>query len=178
MDLKSFDWRSLRKYADPRAAEDLNVFLENLPKNAGQTVLIAAGIAWASAAGLGLFTSIEAKSLIELRTELREAKALTPVVPKIKDDPVSKAEVEGFVAGARKVYKGLDMKVNGSTLLITSRQTSNFGEFREAIGHVQNGGNGWRVTLDKLCVGRECDKQYKLAVALKINKISVENTAQ
>jgi hypothetical protein len=48
--LKSFDWRALQKYASPKAASDLNTFLEALPQNAGKTMLIIAGIAWAAAA--------------------------------------------------------------------------------------------------------------------------------
>ena len=59
--------------------------------------------------------------------------------------------------------------------MITSTRTTNFGEFREAIGHVYNGGVGWRVGLDKLCVGRECDQKHKLAVALSLKQVSVEN---
>ncbi|MBU0859598.1 MAG: hypothetical protein KJ667_06650, partial [Alphaproteobacteria bacterium] len=61
----------------------------------------------------------------------------------------------------------------GAGVFITSTTTGNFGEFREAIGHVQNGGSGWRVTVDRLCVGRECDRD-KLAALLKISTVSVD----
>jgi hypothetical protein len=177
LNLKNFDWRSLQKYMDPKSSGDLNAFLEKLPQNAGQTVLIAAGIAWAMAGALGLYASIQARQLTELRAELVKADALTPVVPKISDVPIDKKEVETFIAKVSKAYEGVNIKANGATIVITSAQTSNFAKFREAIGHMQNGGSQWRVTLEKLCVGRECGDREKLAIALKVNKVSVENPA-
>ena len=175
LDFKNFDWRSLQKYMDPKSSGDLNAFLEKLPQNAGQTVLIAAGIAWAMAGAAGLYASIQARQLTELRAELKEAEALTPIVPKISDVPIAKAEVEAFIKKVTPSYKDLKMQVNGSTIVITSGQTSHFAEFREAIGHMQNGGSGWRVSLEKMCVGRECGNNDKLGVSLKVNKVSVEN---
>ncbi len=174
LNFKSFDFKSLQKYFTPKATEDLNVFLEKLPQNAGQTVLIAASIAWGIAAMAGLYTAIQTQNMIKLREELKETQALKPSVPKIKNVSIGKKDVESFVAKAKESYKGLDIKANGANILITAKDTRNFAEFREAIGHVQNGGNGWRVSLEKLCVGRECDKQYKLAASLKVNKVSVE----
>ena len=173
--LKKFDWRSLKKFTDPKAAGDLNAFLEKLPQNAGQTVLIAAGIAWAMAGGLGLYTSVQARQLIEVRAELVKAEALQPTVPKISDVPIDPNEVKAFVETVSKAYNGLNITANGSSIIITSPQTSSFAKFREAIGHMQNGGSGWRVNLEKLCVGRECGDQDKLGVSLKVNKVSVEN---
>lgn len=175
VDFKNFDMSVLKKLMDPKSSGDLNAFLEKLPQNAGQTVLIAAGIAWAMAGALGLYASIQARALTELRAELKEAEALTPIVPAIKDVPIGTADIEAFIKKASPNYSGLNFQVKGSTIIITSQQTSNFAKFREAIGHMQNGGSGWRVTLDKMCVGRECGNNDKLAIALKVNKVSVEN---
>jgi hypothetical protein len=175
LNLKNFDWKKYQKYFSGQSADDLNRFLEKLPQNAGQSVLISAAIVWAVAAGLGLFTAVQSQKLTELRSELKATEALKPVVPIIKNIPIAKEEVEKFVKSAQENYRGIDIKANGSTIIITARNTANFTEFREAIGHVQNGGAGWRVSMEKLCVGRECDKQYKLAVSLKVNKVSVEN---
>lgn len=175
MNLNSFNFKSLQKYFSAQSTDDLNRFLEKIPQNVGQTVLIAAAIAWGVAAALGLYTAIQTQKLTELRAELKETEALKPSVPTIRNVAIPKAEVEAFVKQAQKNYRGIDLTVNGSTILITASSTANFAEFREAIGHVQNGGDGWRVSLDKLCVGRECDKRYKLAVSLKVNKVSVEN---
>ena len=178
MDFKSLNLAALKKLSDPKLAGDLNAYLEKIPERAGHTILIAAGIAWAVAAAAGLFTTIKIQQLTELRTMVHEAQALVPVVPVISDSPLSEAEVRAFAEKAEKIYTGLKFNVSGSSLTITSSTTANYAQFREAIGHVQNGGQGWRIALQKLCVGRECDTQYQLAVALSINKVAVENPAQ
>jgi len=177
MDFKSFNMGNFKKYLGTHSSADLNHFLENLPNNAGKTVLIAAAIAWGAAATAGLYTTIQAQGLTELRAELKETQALKPSVPKITDVAIPENEVKRFVEEAQKTYRGIELKSNRSVIIITAPSTSNFSEFREAIGHVQNGGNGWRVTLDKLCVGRECDKRNKLMASLSVNKVSVENPA-
>ena len=170
--LKDFDWRSLKKFANPNAADDLNVFLEKLPQNAGQTMLIIAGIAWGAAGMVGLYTTVQLQKLTEVRAELQEAEALKPKVPQIKDVAVNPDEVKKFVSKMKDTYNGLEISASRSNITITASTTASFGQFREAIGHVQNGGSGWRVNIDKFCVGRECEK-YPLSASLKINKVSV-----
>lgn len=174
MDFKSFDFKKLEKYFGKHSADDFNRFLEKLPHHAGHNVLIAAGIVWALAAGIGLYASIQAQEMITVRAELKETRALKPAVPKIKNVAISKQEVEAFAKKAQESYRGLNIRTKGSTIIITSASTRNFTEFREAVGHIQNGGDGWRVTLEKLCVGRECDKSTKLAITLNVNRVSVE----
>lgn len=172
LDFKSFDWRSLQKYMQPQAANDLNAFLERLPQTAGSPVLIAAAIAWMAAASVGLYTFVQTRQMIELRAKLKDTKALQPLVPKITDVAVKPDEVTKFAKELSEIYRGLSIKSQGSTIQITAGDTARFAEFREAVGHVQNGGSGWRVTVERLCVGRECDRE-KLAALLKINKVSV-----
>ena len=169
---KDFDWRSLKKYTSPHAADDLNAFLEKMPQNAGQTMLIIAGVAWAAAGAIGLYATVQIQKLTELRAELQEAEAVKPSVPQIKDVAVNPKEVEKFVGKMAETYQGLKITARGPTITITAKNTAVFGQFREAIGHVQNGGSGWRVNIDRFCVGRECD-QYPLSASLKINKVSV-----
>jgi len=173
LDFKSFDWRSLQKYLQPQAANDLNAFLERLPQTAGNTVLIAAAIAWTAAASAGLYTFVQTKQMIELRAKLKDTKALQPLVPKITDVAVKADEVTKFAKELSEIYRGLNIKSQGATIQISAADTARFAEFREAIGHVQNGGSGWRVSVERLCVGRECDRE-KLAALLKINKVSVD----
>lgn len=174
MDFKNFDIKKFEKYFSKKSSDDLNRFLENLPEKAGSNILIAAGVIWALAAGLGLYASIQTQELTKMREELRQTAALTPVVPKIQNKAIAKAEVDAFVESAKNSYRGLDIKANGSTIVITGSRTNGFTEFREALGHVQNGGDGWRVSLEKLCVGRECHRSHKLAASLKVNRVSVE----
>ena len=173
LDLKSFDWRSLQKLVKPSAADDLNAFLEKLPQTAGQTALIAAGIAWTAAAALGLYTAVQVQSMTELRAKLQETKALKPFVPELKNVPVRAQAVTSFANNLEKAYPNLSVKQNGASIQITAKSTALFGQWREAISHVQNGGTGWRISVDKMCVGREC-RNDKLAILLKINKVSVD----
>lgn len=175
MNFKSIDWTFLKKLADPKSSGDLNAFLEKIPQNAGQTVLIAAGVAWAAAGAMGLFTTLQVQQMTELRAKLKETQALKPSVPVIKDVPVDKAEIDSLVKTMKAIYTGLDINPGEASIIITSTTTANFGQFREAVGHVQNGGSGWRVSLEKLCVGRECENNQKLGASLKINKVSVES---
>lgn len=170
---KNFDLRSLKKLADPKSSEDLNQFLEALPKNAGQTILIIAGVVWAAAGALGLFTTIQVQKLTELSAEFEEAEAQLPPVPVVRDVPVRPDDVKEFAESMNKTYKDLNIIAKGATIEITGKETRVFGQFREAIGHVQNGGAGWRVNIARLCVGRECDR-FPLFAELKINKVSVD----
>ena len=172
--LKSFDWRSLKKYASPQASEDLNKFLEKMPVNVGQTMLVIAAVAWIAAGGIGLYVTVQLQKLTELKTELEEAEALQPRVPMISDVAINSKEVGQFVDSIKDIYTGIDIRSNGSTVTLTSKTTANFGQWREAIGHVQNGGSGWRVNVEKLCVGRECERDA-LSASLKINKVSVQS---
>ena len=173
MDIKNFDFGSLKRLTNPQAADDFNRFLENMPQNVGQTALIAAAIAWTAAGAVGLYTTLQVNSLIEKRAELAELDALKPPVPKLKDDKVSKEAVEAFAKVLEDQYSLLNIKNSGNTITLSSNSYRAFGQFREAIGHIQNGGQGWRVQLDKLCVGRECDKE-ELGASLKINKVTVD----
>lgn len=175
MDLKSFDINKLKHLLSSQSSDDLNKFLEKLPQNAGHTVLVAAGIAWGMAAAAGLYVAVQTQTLTELRATLKETEALKPAVPKIKNVPIPEAQIKKFIESASKSYRGINLKANKSTIIISANSTANFTEFREALGHVQNGGDQWRVSLDKLCVGRECDNRTKLMASLKVNKVSVEN---
>jgi len=174
VDLKSFDLRVLKKFLQPQAANDLNAFLENMPQTVGNQVLIAAGIAWAAAGALGLYATVKTQAMIELRAQLKDTQALRPVVPKITDVAVRPDDVKKFAEGMTQIYRGLNIRAQGSTIQISASDTARFAEFREAVGHVQNGGSGWRVSVDRLCVGRECDRD-KLIALLRINKVSVDN---
>ncbi len=171
--LNKLDWRALQRYLSPQAADDLNRFLEKMPNNVGNAVLIAAGISWISAGALGLFTTVKVEELTEKRIELAETEALKPMVPELKNRPVSKAAIEKFVKKIEGQYDGLTFSINGNTVTIVGSEPKDFWQFREAMGHMQNGGQGWRVNLENMCVGRECDKD-KLRATIKINEVKVE----
>lgn len=174
MNSKSVNWNAaLKKLTSPKAGQDLNDFLERMPQTAGHTILIAAGIAWASAAAIGLFTTVQIQNMTELRSQLKDAQALRPIVPTIRDVPINPEDIKVFADDLTRIYPDLSIRNSGGSLQITAKSTANFAQFREAVGHVQNGGSGWRVSAERLCVGRECAND-KLAILLKINKVSVD----
>ena len=173
MDFKSFDWRLLKRYVSPQATQDLNHFLENLPQHTGNSILVAAAVIWACAGGLGLYTFVQSRALAELRTELVNTESVVPKVPKVTNVAESPSQVKDFVESIKGFYKDLEIKANGSSVMISGNDTRFFPEFREAIGHVQNGGPAWRINIETICVGREC-KGKPLAIELKVNTVSIE----
>lgn len=171
--LKSFDWRSLKKYTSPQASGDLNKFLEKLPQNTNQTLLIVMAIVWSCAGALGLYTTIQMQAFTELRAELQEMEAVKPVVPNLVNQSIDRNQIARFVDQIKKTYKNINIQAKGSEVNLSAKDTRFYGQFREAIGHIQNGGSGWVLEIDRLCVGREC-KSTELSAVLKINKITVE----
>lgn len=173
MDFKKVNFAALSQYATPRAMGDLNNFIEKLPENAGKTILVAAGISWLMVAILGLFTTIQAQDLNNLRAQLQDAKALKPIVPTISEVPVPDTSIREYIKKIESVYKPLEVKPEGGGIAITGPQTAMFSIFREAATQIQNGGGGWKVAVTKMCVGRECP-QKQLSIVLKINKINID----
>ena len=176
MKLKQINWGSIKRLASPQATQDLNRFLENLPQHTGNSVLIVAAVIWSVAGGLGLYTFVQSRSLAEFRAQLIETEAVKPNVPSITNIPETASNVQAFVDKAKDAYENLEMNAQGSAISITAEDTRYFPQFREAIGHIQNGGRGWRVNIDKICVGRECGRK-PLEILLKVNKVSIETNS-
>jgi hypothetical protein len=170
---KSFDWKSLQKYLNPEAANDFSRFMDTIPVHAGKGVLIAGGIAWAAVACIGFFTILQTKEITELRATLESSEAIKPLVPVITVEPVSNGEVVKIVNTFKTTYPSLTYTANANSISIKSKQTSDFAQFREAIGHVVNGGKGWKVEIETLCIGREC-KDSGLGAKLKIQKLKID----
>lgn len=174
---KNFDANTFfKKITSPKASGDLNAFLENLPKKTGQTLLIMTGVAWAGVGLVAVYATMQLQAFTELRAELQETEAVNPAVPSIENRSVSREEVDTFVKQAEKIYKNIAFDAKGNTITISGNSTQLFGRFREAVGHVQNGGKGWRVTIKELCVGRECKESKKkpLDITLNINRIEIK----
>lgn len=171
--LKNFNWRSLSKLTNPQSLNDMNHFMEGLPNHTSKLLLIIAGVTWAFGALLGLYTTVKMQELADISVQKNEEEATLPTVPKISNTSVKPDDIKKFVDELKKIYKGLEIKGNSSNIILSAKSTSEFGQFREAIGHIQNGGFGWRVNIDKICVGKEC-QQTPLAATLKINRVSVE----
>jgi hypothetical protein len=170
--LPKVDMKTINRYLSPRAMNDFNAFLEKLPQNAGQTILIAAGITWGFAAALGLFTTIKAQDLNNLRAQLQDAKALMPVVPQMVEMPVEASVLNNLAKRLSDVYRNLEIRAENGQVIIGGAATNLFSPFREAVLQVNNGGQDWKVTVESMCVGREC-KQKQLSIILKVAKIQI-----
>lgn len=176
VDLKAIpkvDIKKVNALLSPRAFNDLNDFIEHLPQNAGKTVLIAAAIAWIFTAALGLFTTMKAQDLNNLRAQLQDAKALKPIVPVLKETPLDAKALQDLASRLSNIYTGLEIRPNNNTLVIASGSTSMFSTFREAIMQIGNMDAGWKIDIQSMCLGRECP-QKQLSITLKIAKIKID----
>ncbi len=172
MPSNSFDLRRYGKYLSGASASDLNRFLEKLPQHSGNTVLIAAGIAWAAVAALGLFSMIQTQQLTKLRGQLQASESLKPTVPVITMAAVSTEEVAAFAEKAKLLYPGLTVTANNNVITIQSKDTSAYAQLREIMGHIVSGGAGWKVGVNSICVGRECASNA-IDASLRIEKVNI-----
>jgi hypothetical protein len=119
-----------------------------------------------------VFATTVAKDVAEIRTELIKSEALKPVVPTIQVTDVSVQDVAKLVEKISPLYKDVNISASGSSIKVASGSGRYFGAFREAINHAYNGGQGWRLTLESLCVGRECEGSF-LAGQFKVSRLKV-----
>lgn len=175
--MSSFDLKQLNatinKYLSPQGMNDMNRFLEQMPMRAGYGVLIAGGIVWFIAGLAVVYATTVAKDVAEIRAELIKSEALKPVVPKIVKTPVSVDMVQKFVDTVDPLYKDIAISGSGGKINITSSSGRYFGAFREAINHAYNGGQRWRLSLESLCVGRECEGGF-LKGSFSVNTLKVQ----
>jgi len=175
--MKKFDFNklnaSINKYLSPQGMNDVNRFLEQMPLRAGYGVLIAGGIVWFLSGLAVVYATTVAKDVADIRTELIKSEALKPVVPQIIKQPVASSELSDFIDKISPLYNNITITSNGSKIVVTSTSGRYFGAFREAINHVYNGGQGWRLSLESMCVGRECVGQF-LQGTFSIDRLKVQ----
>lgn len=179
----SFDLRVLQKYTSSQSFNDLNDFLEKLPERVGTTLLAIGGAAWLFAGAAIVYANMESTKIQEMSAEAYKKEALTPEVPIVTTQPVNKAEIENFAMKLQSRFEPFDIVIStnrAGNIIINGKEGRHYGAFREAIGHIQNGGNGWRVNVVDLCVGRDCTKGRGkgstafLSGEFSINKIHVD----
>lgn len=168
------DWGGIvQRYTNPQAMKDLDQFLDALPVTAGYNALIAAGMAWALAGGAVLFASAEVSNASKLRAEMAKVESLQPPIPVLQYVPVPKDGIERVSKKLMESYKGVTVAVSGpGKALVSASDTDFFPQFLAAISTLENGGKNWKVSLDKLCVGKDC-KSAKLSADLKIESVRV-----
>lgn len=173
MAIASFDWKSLQRLLNPQSFDDMSRFLDTVPQSAGKGALIAAGISWGFVAAIGLFTMVQLKDFTELRNKLQETEVLKPIVPRISMSQVNKDELKQITDQFKELYPTMTISSASGKMTIQSKKTSDYLLFREMLGHIVNGGSDWKVSVDSLCIGREC-KQNSLNAVLKIEKLKID----
>ena len=168
-----FDINSLNKYLSPQGFGDINKFIEEMPMRAGYAACIIAGVVWFVAGLAVVYATTVAKDVAEIRAELVKSEALKPVVPQIQQTAVNAADITAFVARVNPLYKDVDITSTGNTITFRSSSGRYFGAFREAVNHAYNGGQGWRLSLQSLCVGRECKSGF-LSGQFTVNRLTVQ----
>lgn len=171
-----FDKVTLKRLLSPHAYKDLDTFVEQLPMRAGQGIIIAGVVAWI-AAGLAItYVTMQANHIMGLRADILKAEALKPTVPVISKIAVPAADIDLFGKKLAELYPQLTIAANEGRIEVRSAQTDKYGAFREAVGHAFNGGIGWRLATESLCVGREC-KPAQLNGVFTVNRLRVDKPA-
>lgn len=164
-----------KKATSPSSTQELTEFLETLPEKTGRYVLIAGGIAWGFAAISILYGTVQAERIAELKKEMSTAQAVVPPVPTVTNVSIDKNSIETFTKKAAEEYRdnGVNITEKNGKIEIIATSGRQYGVFREAVGHIQNGGQGWRVSVEELCVGRGCLKSQKGAKSFLYGLFSV-----
>lgn len=171
------DTVTLKRLLSPHAYKDLDTFVEQLPVRAGKGLIIAGIVAWI-AAGLAItYVAMQANHVMELRADILKAEALKPTVPVIAKVPVPRAEVEAFSKKLAELYPQITISASEGRIQVQGAQTDKYGAFREAVGHAFNGGTGWRLATESLCVGRECANTGQLQGAFTVYRLRVDKPA-
>ena len=171
--LGKFDWHKIKKLLGPQGVKDLDSFLDNLPKKAGNIGLIAAGVIWMIAGLSVLFAYTKSVQLHEIQSQLSEAEALKPTVPRLTYVAVNAKQLEQYVGKIKESYKnvGIELQRNG-LIKVRASSTAQYPEWRAVIDSFAYGGRSWKVRFEKMCVGRECGSM-PLYAELKVETIDV-----
>ena len=178
--MQKLDFKNIWAWlTNPKQTQDLQTFLENLPQKVGTTTLAIAGAVWLVAGIAILYGTTQTDKIAALKAEYQETNALTPPIPVIQNTLVDKASIQKFAEKAAAEYEKTGVKiaeVNGK-IEVRGNTGRQYGVFREAVGHIQNGGTGWRVSVDELCVGRDCQTEKARAFLyglFSVSRINIE----
>lgn len=140
-------------------------------------MIIAGVTAWILAALSVSYVTMQANHVMGLRADILKAEALKPTVPVITRVPVEASEVEAFSKKLADLYPQLNVRGAEDRIEMSAPSTDKYGAFREAAGHAFNGGKGWRLTIESLCVGRECEAGMALKGAFKVYRLRVDKAS-
>ena len=173
MDFKKINLSTLKKYTSPQAIKEFDIFLDSLPANVGQNLLIMVGIVWIVALGAVFFTLEQTDNVNKMHTELMQVEALQPPIPVLKYIPVNQDRLRILGDKLTASYKGINILAGtGGEITVSSQDTDYFPQFISTIGYIQRGSKNWKVNVISLCVGRDC-KSAKLMAKLKVETVRI-----
>lgn len=144
---------------------------------AGQAAVIAGAVCLLFAALSVTYVVMQANNIMSLRADILKAEALKPTVPVINKAPVVDAEVAAFVKKIEGLYSQVSFAANGARVEMRASNVDKYGAFRESVGHLFNGGKGWRITVEEMCVGRECKNNTPVFGAFTVHTLRVDKPA-
>jgi hypothetical protein len=167
---------TIKRLMSPNAYKNLDVFLEQMPLRAGYAGLIAGVACLLLACVSVMYVVVQAGKLMHLRADILKAEALKPTVPVIAKSPVADEDIAAFIKKMTEFYPQLRFTAPADgNIEIRAKTTDKYGAFREAVGHVFNGGKGWRIDIKSMCVGRECKNNNDAVYgAFKIHRLRVD----
>lgn len=171
------DQAALKRLLSPSAYKNLDTFVEQLPLRAGHAAVIAGGACLLFAALSVTYVVMQANNIMSLRADILKAEALKPTVPVINKAPVADAEVAAFIKKIESLYSQINLVPAGARVEMRASNVDKYGAFREAVGHLFNGGKGWRVTVEEMCVGRECKNNTPVFGAFTVHTLRVDKPA-
>ncbi|MBU6236071.1 MAG: hypothetical protein KGQ41_09515 [Alphaproteobacteria bacterium] len=161
----------------PHAYKNLDVFVEQIPLRAGYAAVGAGAICLLLACLSITYAVLQANNVMTLRADILKAEALKPTVPVINKVPVADTDAQAFAKRLKDFYPQLEVNSSGARIEMRSGQIDKYGAFREAVGNVFNGGKGWRITVESMCVGRECKNNTPIFGAFTIHTLRVDKPA-
>lgn len=171
--LKEFDWRRLQRLTDPQMMKDLDEFLDNLPQRAGKNAIIVAAVIWVIAA-IGLFLLFNnTLSLRAIQKQLAIAEGTQIAVPQISYETVSPPILAPTLEKLRKIYPTLTFDIQSSGAIgVNAVNTRDFPAWRSAINDLAYGSPGWKISVQKLCAGRNC-KDQQLQASILVQDVNI-----
>lgn len=167
----------MQKYMNGESVKDLDRFLDNLPMAVGYPALAAAGVAWVLAGMSALFAAGEIEKATQLRAELMKVEALQPPVPRVVYSSVSKTQLEQVLKNVNGLYPGITVTASGEgQVTLSGGQVGYYPQFRAAISHIQSVERNWRVSIQDMCMGRECNGGG-LSATLKVDLARIDTPA-
>ncbi len=176
---QKFDFDRLKRLASSEGFKGIDEFVDAMPHRVSKSILIAAGVVWATVAIAVVFANIKTEDITKLRADVLKAEAVVPKVPNINEIPVSADEIQSKITVTEKVYEGISFKIQEGGIQISSNDQKLYGPFMQSIYSVMSLGAGYKITLTSYCEGKNCqqsDNKPFLYAVFSVKKLEVKSS--